>query len=118
MVGPDHHELAHPGRRPIADRAALEHRRGVPGVWCGAAPPALRDGLLEGPGRRQFVPAGTEVGEGRAPRALLAAGDPARVPAQGCPGLLPRYDPVEPADPARRAPPGLRLQYPGAAALL
>ena len=116
--GGHHHELAQPRRRPAADRAALEHRRRVRRARRAALHKRLyRNGLHQGAGRRGAV---------RARQALAARsrrGCSRGLPvakrefiAQGPAAVLPRHDAVEPAHPARRAPAGLPLQHPGAAA--
>ena len=71
--GGHHHELAHPGGRSAADRAALDHRRRVRRAGRAAAQAALPARLHQGAGRRRAVRAGQEL----APVRVAAAGPPA-----------------------------------------
>ena len=83
---------------------------------AGAQAP-LPERLHQGAGRRRAVRARQALAALRVPAAARPAGGQARVHREGRAAVLPRYDAVEPAHPARGAPAGLHLQHPRAAAL-
>ncbi len=90
---------------------------GLRGPRCHAPWAALSHRVLQGPGGRRTLRAGTGLVGDPGPAVPPHAGVQAGVRPEGPAGLLPRHDPVEPAHPAGRAAGGLRLQHQDAAAV-
>ena len=91
--------------------------RRVRGAGRAGAQAPLPERIHQGAGRRRAVCARQALAAVRVAAAARPAGGQARIHREGRAAVLPRYDAVEPADPARGAPAGLHLQHPRAAAV-